>query len=93
MGLFSFLYDETAKTRKLIAYPGFVDYEETVSGSSKSDFTLAVELTAGHSVDVWVDGRMEMSASFSKTVANPGHIVMGEAVPVGKIFKARVFTK
>jgi len=92
MGLFSVFYDDTAKARKLIAYPGFTDLEETVSGSDKSDFTLAVALTASHAVDIWVDGRMQMSGSFTKTVANPGHIVMGEAVVVGKVFKARVYT-
>lgn len=100
MGLFQYVIDSTTKKRmaypfKYVAYPGFVDYTETVSGSSKSDFTLAVALEADHAVDVWVDGRLQMieNTNWSRTVATPGHIVLSEAIVVGKVFKARVYTK
>lgn len=101
MGLFQLIYDTTNKKTLLQAsgsltpYPGFTDYIETVTGSAKTTFTLAVDIDSGHAIDVDIDGRNQPieGTHWTRTNGSPGEIVMAEAIPVGKIFKARVYTK
>ena len=95
MGLYTFVYDSTAKATKRVAYPGFVDYTETISGSAKATFTLAVAIDSAHAIDVWLDGRMQMieNTNWSRTVGNPGQIVLAENANIGSVFKARVYLK
>jgi len=101
MGLFSLIYDTDSKQTQLQAsavftpYPGFVDYIETVAGSAKTTFTLAIPIDSAHAIDVDIDGRNQPieDTHWSRTTGDPGEIVMAEAIPVGKVFKARVYTK
>lgn len=94
MGLFSFLYDTGGKSRKAIAYPGFVDVVETVAGSPKTEFTLGVTIDSEHKIDVSIDGRDQPieDTHWSRDKDN-GKIIMTESVPVGKVFKARIYLK
>lgn len=95
MGLFNFLYDNTTKRKRLVAYPGFTDYIETVTGSAKTTFTLDKAIDSAHAIDVDIDGRNQPieGTHWTRTNGDPGEIVMASAVNVGSVFKARIYTK
>ena len=92
MGFFSFIYDNTSNKKRAIAYPGFHDYVETVSGSAKAEFTLNKTITADHKIDISIDGRDQPveDTQWSRDVET-NKITMSEAIPVGKTFKARIY--
>lgn len=77
-------------------YPGFVDFIAEVTGSAKTTFTLTdFNLDATYAIDVDIDGRNQPieGTQWTRVNANPGQIVMSEAVNVGSTFKCRVYSK
>lgn len=98
MGLFSFLYDDTNKRKRAIAYPGFHDYLETVSGSAKTEFTVDMDIDDNHVIDVSIDGRDQPiegelpGANWVRDSAT-NKITVAESLSEGKVFKARIYLK
>ena len=94
MGLYITIVDTTNKTRKLVAYPGFQDVVETVSGSSKTTFALGVDIDANHVIDVSIDGRYQPIENVHWTRdTDTNEIIMSESINVGSTFKARIYLK
>jgi len=93
MDWYQIIVNRVTNTRKAIAYPGFVDVDETVSGSAKSQFNLGIDIDAEHQIDVLIDGRyqLENTAWTRDTVNN--RIDMSTNINVGSWFRARVFKK
>lgn len=78
----------------LIPYPGFIDIKETVAGAPKTSFVLSgVTLTAGHSVDAFIDGRLNEDVEhFTKNVGT-NSIDFTVAVAIGRRVVIRVYLK
>ena len=96
MGLFSFLYDDTNKRKRAIAYPGFHDYLETVSGSAKTEFTLDMNIDDNHAIDISIDGRdqpIEGDPGNWTRDSSTNKIIVAESLSEGKVFKARIYLK
>lgn len=94
MALFVQVYDSTAKKKRYVAYPGFHDYVETVTGSPKTVFNLDIDIDADHAVDVDIDGRNQPleNTHWTRDIVN-NRITMSENVNVTSIFKARIYLK
>lgn len=94
MALFIRLFDSATGKRSLVAYPGFVDQGEVVSGSPKTSFVVSgATLTTNHKVDAWVDGRFQVDGPhFTKNIGT-NSIDFTEAVPVGKRADIRVYLR
>lgn len=94
MSLYNILIDPTNKRKRAVAYPGFNDDTETVSGSSKTTFTLTVDIDAEHHIDAWVDGRLnnEVLGHFSRDVNN-NQVVFSSAVNVDSEVVIRTYLK
>lgn len=92
MAYYITVYNSTAKTIKQVPYPGFTDVVETVSGEAKTVFTLGVNITADHKIDVSVDGRGQPieNTHWSRDVET-NTITTSEPVNVGSVFKARIY--
>lgn len=94
MGLYVKIYDSALKRTRLVAYPGFQDYVETVSGSAKTVFSIGVDIDADHKVDVSIDGRDQPIENTNWSRDNSANtITTAEPVNVGSVFKARVYLK
>lgn len=75
-----------------LSYPGFADYVEEVSGSSKSIFDVGYDLTAEMKIDVWVGGREQPRENINWTrQVSENTITTAADVPVGQVFKARLY--
>lgn len=94
MALFNLSIDPNANKKKAVAYPGFHDYVETVTGSAKTVFQLDVTIDAEHKIDIFVDGR-EQPIENTHWTRNTGlgQITTTSAVNIGSIFKARIYFK
>lgn len=94
MGLYVKIYDSTLKRTRLVAYPGFQDYVETVSGSSKTVFSIGVDIDADHKMDVEIDGRGQPieGTHWSRDITN-NQIIMTGPINVGSVFKCRIYLK
>jgi len=94
MSLYTLVYDSSLKRKKYVAYPGFYDYVETVSGSVKSIFSIGMDIDAAHAIDVSVDGRGQPieNTHWTRDI-NANTITTSESVQVGSVFKARIYLK
>lgn len=94
MALFVQVYDNTAKKKRYVAYPGFTDVVETVTGSAKTVFSLGVDIDAVHKIDVSIDGRDQPieNTHWTRDIG-ANTITTSEAVNIGSVFKARIYLK
>lgn len=94
MALFSFIFDSSSNKTRAVAYPGFHDYVETVTGSAKTVFQLDITIDADHVIDVDVDGRNQPIEN-THWSRNTGlaQITTTSAVNIGSVFKARIYLK
>lgn len=75
-------------------YPGFHDYVETVSGSTKTVFTIDYDFAADHKIDVSIDGRDQpIENTHWSRDAGTNQITMTEPINVGSVFKCRIYLK
>lgn len=92
MALKIFVYDTTTKIKRYVAYPGFHDYVETVSGAAKTVFQLDVDITATHKIDILVDGRdQSIEGTHWTRDVDTNRITTTSSVNVGSEFKARIY--
>lgn len=96
MAVYTIIVDTVANTRKAFPYPGFVEYEETVSGSPKTTFSLASIISAidsTHKIEVWVDGRKEKETDAWARNTGANTVVLTSAAAVGQWVQIKVFLK
>jgi hypothetical protein len=94
MALYTLVYDSSTKRKRYVAYPGFYDYVEEVSGSSKTVFSLGMDIDASHKIDVSIDGRDQPRENTNWTRdIDANTITTSESVQIGSVFKARIFLK
>ena len=91
MALYTIVYDSITNRKRYVAYPGFHDYLETVSGSAKTVFNLDYDIIAEHKIDVSIDGRKQPieNTHWTRDVVN-NRITLSEAAQVGSVFEARI---
>ena len=94
MALYTLVYDSSTNRKRYVAYPGFYDYVEQVSGSAKTVFSLGMDIDALHKIDVEVDGRGQPieNTHWTRDI-DANTITTSESVQVGSTFKARIYLK
>ncbi len=93
MSLLNFWFDTETKRKRGVAYPGYTDFNETVSGSAKTVFQLAVDIDSGHAIDAWVDGRLqEEGVAWTRDNTN-NRVTFTSSVAVGSWVRVRVINK
>lgn len=93
MGLVSFWLDTTTQRKRAVAYPGFVDFHETVVTSAKATFLLAVDIDAAHAIDAYVDGRIQEEGVAWNRDSSANSVVFTTPIDVGRWVKVRVISK
>lgn len=86
-------HDTRLDVLESVPYPGFTDFDEVVSGAAKVTFQLAVDIDGTHTIDVWVDGRMQRESAAWTRDASLNQFTFTEQVEIGQWVRARVHTK
>jgi hypothetical protein len=93
MGLYHIIRDTTLGKKIAVPYPGFAEYNETVSTSSKSEFSIGITFDADHKIIIMVDGRRQQEGVAWTRNVGTQKITATSNVNVGSWFNAIVYLK
>lgn len=94
MALYTFVYDDSTRRRRLVAYPGFVDTTTTNSGAPTTDFSISgVTIDSIHAIDVWMDGRLQVETTNYSRNTSLNKITFVSNVNTNSVVRIRVYLK
>lgn len=94
MSFFQFVYNDSLKRRRAVAYPGFVDTVTVNGGSPATNFNISgATIDSSSAIDVWVDGRMQTEGTHYTRDTGNNRVTFTSNVNATSEVRIRVFLK